>query len=117
MKMKKYETSRRDFLKFTACGSMLAALGQFQHTAAAVPMAQDYKALVCIFLFGGNDGHNTVVPMSASEYNAYISKRGGLALTGNRVLPVTTSTGGQYGFNYGMVELQGLFQPGQLPCP
>lgn len=91
---------------------MVTALGGFLPAEGA--MAQDYKALVCIFLFGGNDGHNTVVPMAPAEYNAYIAKRGGLALTGNRVLPVTTSTGGQYGFNYGMPEIQSLFQQGKV---
>ena len=97
----------------TAAGGMLAALGNLE-TANATPMAQDYKALVCIFLFGGNDGHNTVFPMSNTEYNAYIAKRGGLALTGNKALPITTTSGGQYGLNYGLVEMQSLFQQGKV---
>jgi len=110
--MKKNDFSRRNFLKLTASTGLLAALGQFNLTEAA--QAQDYKALVCLFLFGGNDGHNTVIPMSPGEYNAYLSKRGGLALTGNHLLPVTTLNGGQYALNYGLVELQTLFQQGKL---
>ena len=90
---------------------MVAALGNFAPISAAA--ASDYKALVCIFLFGGNDGHNTIIPMATAEYNAYLAKRGGLALTGNRLLPVTTTTGGQYAFNYGMPEIQTLFQQGK----
>ncbi|MEP7272211.1 MAG: DUF1501 domain-containing protein, partial [Acidobacteriota bacterium] len=103
---------RRDFLKLTAGGGLMAALGKFNLVEAA--QVQDYKALVCIFLFGGNDGHNTVIPFSASEYSAYQSKRGGLSLTGNQLLPITTVTGGQYAFNYGLVELQQLFQQGKV---
>lgn len=103
--------SRRNFLQLSASAGMLAALGQFNQTEA---QAADYKALVCIFLFGGNDGHNTVIPMSQTEYAAYASKRGGLALSGNKLLPVTTITGGQYALNYGLAEMQPLFQQGKL---
>lgn len=114
--MTKQDLSRRNFLKLTAStglsAGMVAALGQFEQAAAA--QAQDYKALVCLFLFGGNDGHNMVIPMSASEYPVYQAKRGGLALTGNKLLPITTTNGGQYALNYGMVEMQQLFQQGKL---
>ena len=51
--MKTNSFSRCTFLQLTASTGMLAALGQFNLTAAA--QASDYKALVCIFLFGGND--------------------------------------------------------------
>jgi uncharacterized protein (DUF1501 family) len=108
----KQDFSRRNFLKLTASTSLVAALGQFDFAAAA--QAQDYKALVCVFLFGGNDGHNTVIPLATSEYAAYQSKRGGLALTGAKLLPITTTTGGQYALNYGLVEMQQLFQQGKL---
>src|SRR3954454_14039706 len=108
--MTKEDYSRRDFIKLSAAGGMLAALGRYQPAAAMT--VTDYKALVCIFMFGGNDGHNTVIPFSPSEFAAYQAKRPGLALPANHVLPITTTTGGQYGFNYGMPELQQLFQQG-----
>ena len=111
--MTKQDFSRRNFLKLTASTGLVAALGQFDLAEAAAQNA-DYKALVCIFLFGGSDGHNTVVPMAANEFNAYLNARGGLALTGNKLLPITTTTGGQYALNYGLVELQTLFQQGKL---
>ncbi len=110
--MKTNPFSRRTFLQLSASTGMLAALGQLNLTAAA--QAADYKALVCLFLFGGNDGHNTVIPLSQSEYAAYASKRGGLALSGNQLLPITTATGGQYALNYGLAEMQPLFQQGKL---
>ncbi len=101
--MKTENFSRRNFLKLTGSAGLLTALGQFNLAEAAG--FQDYKALVCIFLFGGNDGHNTVIPMSASDYPAYANARGGLALSGNKLLPVTTTNGRQFALNYGMVEL------------
>ncbi|MFN0121367.1 MAG: DUF1501 domain-containing protein, partial [Blastocatellia bacterium] len=103
--------SRRNFLRMSAGAGMLTALGQFELAQAA---QQDYKALVCIFLFGGNDGHNTVIPLAANEYNAYAGKRGSLALGGARLAPITTATGGQYALNYGLLELQQLFQQGKV---
>ena len=43
-------------------------------------LAADFKALVCVFLYGGNDGMNTVVPMDATRYGDYARVRAGLAL-------------------------------------
>ena len=43
----------------------------------------DYKALVCVFLVGGNDGHNTLVPLTQAAYNDYLPARGTLALPDN----------------------------------
>src|ERR1041385_7578047 len=106
------DCSRRDFLKLSAAAGMLGALGSYRPAQGMT--VSDYKALVCIFMFGGNDGHNTVIPMSASEFAAYQQKRPGLALPNNHVLPITTTTGGQYGFNYGMPELQQLFGQGKV---
>src|SRR6185295_20250661 len=110
--MNQQDCSRRTFIKLGAGAGLLAGLGQLNSLEAQ--QAQDYKALVCIFLFGGNDGHNTVIPMAASEYNAYSSKRGGLALAGTKLLPITTTNGGQYALNYGLVEMQAMFQAGKL---
>ena len=47
---------------------------------AAAATATDYKALVCVFLFGGNDANNTVVPVDTSGYANYSAIRGPLAL-------------------------------------
>ena len=61
--------SRRGFLQAGLGLGALAALGQLNIAHAASPT--DYKALVCIFLFGGNDGHNTLVPLGSTPYNNY----------------------------------------------
>ena len=68
--------SRREFLQLSATVGMLSKLGGLRQAEAA----SDYKALVCLFMFGGNDGHNLVVPLDATQYAAYQKARGALAL-------------------------------------
>jgi uncharacterized protein (DUF1501 family) len=72
----------------------------------------DYKALVCVFLFGGNDSWNMVVPRSAAEYAAYQTARQTLAIEQAALLPVNplVSDGAQYGFHPSMTGLQQLFE-------
>src|SRR5437868_15065217 len=107
MKNTKQNFSRRNFLQLSASFGMLAALGRFNFTQAQ--SAQNYKALVCLFMFGGNDGHNTVVPLSSAQYSAYTSARGaGLALPPAQILPITDPSQGAVGLHYGLAELQKL---------
>lgn len=104
--------TRRRFLREASALLGAAALG----SAAQAQSASPYKALVCIFLFGGNDGHNTVVPMSTAAYNAYKSIRGGLALPGNdaTLVQVATPGGVPYGFNSGLNAIVPLWGQGKL---
>jgi len=74
----------------------------------------DYKALVCIFLFGGNDGNNTVVPIStpsnpANSYSNYAQIRGGLALPAADLNVIGNSKGDQYGLHPSLTELASLY--------
>jgi len=74
----------------------------------------DYKALVCIFLFGGNDGNNTVVPIStpsnpANSYSNYAQVRGGLALPASSLNVIGNSKGDQYGLHPSLTELASLY--------
>jgi len=89
-----------------------AALSRLQVARAAT--ISDYKALVCVFLFGGNDGHNCVVPLDSAGYNNYKTARAGLALPPSQLLPVNTSTNAPFGLHYGMPELQGIYNQGHL---
>jgi uncharacterized protein (DUF1501 family) len=50
----------------------------------------DYRALVCVFLFGGNDSNNTIVPMDDASYKAYQTVRGTLGLAASALKPVTS---------------------------
>ncbi|MYN18109.1 DUF1501 domain-containing protein [Rugamonas sp. FT107W] len=77
-------TSRRAFLQRA---SMLAMSGVAAPLAvnlaamaeASAATASDYKAIVCVFLYGGNDYANTLVPYDAASYNAYYALRSTLA--------------------------------------
>jgi uncharacterized protein (DUF1501 family) len=74
----------------------------------------DYRALVCIFLFGGNDGNNLIVPLDTSSYDAYSQIRGSLALASSALLPVTAKTGSRpFGLHPKLANLQKLFGGGQ----
>jgi len=59
--------------------------------AGALP--SDYKALVCLFLAGGNDANNLVVPFDANGYAAYTASRGTLALAREQLLAIAPQTG------------------------
>jgi len=93
--------SRRNFLRNSACGlgaaALLSSLDQLNlvHAMVQPPVASDYKALVCIFLAGGNDCNNTIIPLD-SEYNNYFNVRNGsgLAIPQASLLPLPNSIGG-----------------------
>ena len=78
--------------------------------------APDYKALVCIFLLGGNDSHNMVVPQSQAAFNAYKAIRGSLALPdGNaKLLPVSAADGTPYGLTDGLASIAPLWAQKKL---
>ena len=77
--------SRRDLLRASCCTAasfgMTAALGRLNmiHALAAGP-SSGYQALVCIFLFGGNDSNNLIVPNDTAGYQNYATIRQNLAL-------------------------------------
>lgn len=108
--------SRRNFMRI-ACRSVaaLGATGAFGRFGAMNLMAQstDYRALVCVFLFGGNDGNNTVVSMD--QYNSYSSVRQSLAIPQSSLLPITPASGNlTFGLHPALPELQGLFNSKNL---
>jgi uncharacterized protein (DUF1501 family) len=77
----------------------------------------DYKALVCVFLNGGNDCNNTVVPLDPAGYQAYSSARSasGLAIAQGSLLPITPpSIGTAFGLHPGLTELQTLWSQQKL---
>jgi uncharacterized protein (DUF1501 family) len=93
--------------------AMLARFGWMNALAQQNP--PDYKALVCLFLVGGNDGHNTIVPLTQAAFNTYKAARGSLALPdGNGPLvPVQDYTNGTpYGLNPGLSALAPLWGNG-----
>lgn len=101
---------RRDVLKFLGHGSAALTLSSLHASLHAADAADDYKALVCIFLFGGNDQSNTIVPTGSSAYAAYKSARPSLALASNTLLGLD---GVSLGLHPSLVELQSLYNSGK----
>lgn len=88
-------TSRRDFLKSATAMSLGGAAGfafdlnRFNAFAADV---SGYKALVCVFMFGGMDGHDTVIPYDTPSYNQYAGIRSALLSEYNGLVGGSTRT-------------------------
>ena len=108
--------SRRELLSgLSLLGVSAGLLGR----RSALAATGDYRALVCVFLYGGNDGNNMVVPVDA-RYADYAAARrqpgeGGLALSLDQLLPLTQASGvAEYGLHPSMPELQQLWNDGAL---
>jgi uncharacterized protein (DUF1501 family) len=108
--------SRRELLSaLSLLGASPLLLGRGSARAAAA----DYRALVCVFLFGGNDGNNLVVPVDARHAD-YLSARGdpgngGLGLALDQLLPLAPASGSAaYGLHPSMPELVPLWESGAL---
>ncbi len=125
---KHHKHTRRQFLGRVTMGcasigvtslfSGITNLGLINAAAAAnrpfIRQANDYKALVCIMLQGGNDSFNTLIPRGTSEYNEYASVRGGLAIAKNDLLAInpTNVSGKEFGLHPSLVNVQNLFEAG-----
>jgi uncharacterized protein (DUF1501 family) len=111
-------SSRRDFLKHSSCAALSAASASaaffdLMKTAAVAAPAQagDYKALVCVFLYGGNDAHNVLVPRTAADYAIYSRTRSTLSVPQAQLRALTFKDSAQreFGLHPSMPELQTLF--------
>jgi uncharacterized protein (DUF1501 family) len=121
----KNDQSRRAFLQTTATLGLAGAASPFVTTLAAIgeaaaSVATDYKALVCIFLYGGNDYANTVTPYDQASYDAYAKLRPSIAhqraaLDPTLLVPTTALPGGrQYALSPAMAPLMPVFNAGKL---
>jgi uncharacterized protein (DUF1501 family) len=98
---------------------MLSALAQVRLIGALAADASptDYKALVCLFLYGGNDSNNMLVPTDTTNYGLYSTDRTVLALPQSTLLPITPATysdGRTWGLHPSLPEVQQLFASGNL---
>src|ERR1700679_2827161 len=101
--------SRRGFIRAGAATVGTLALRPFGLLPALAQSGADYRALVCVFLFGGNDSNNTVIPMDDVNYPAYQSIRGSLALSTSELTPtVTSNTGAPFAFHGKLTEVANL---------
>ena len=124
--MNKQELSRRQFLRTASMASMAGLsvspfLLELNSLAAMAQQAapSDYRALVCIFLQGGNDGHGTVIATDSASFNAYTQARSGapgLAYNQGDLLPIVLKTpqnGRTFALNPYLTGVQNLFNAGR----
>ncbi|MEY2525961.1 MAG: hypothetical protein QOE73_732 [Verrucomicrobiota bacterium] len=134
-----FNPNRRQFIRQCACAalgttSVASTIWNLRSIRAATAngltpdAAGDFKALVCLFLYGGNDANNLIVPRDTIDYNAYAGARQGLALPLASLLPITPaaySDGRTFGLHPSLVDaptgagpnlpgLQSLFAQGKL---
>src|SRR5215471_5298888 len=138
----KEDPSRRDFMRTAACAavgttSLVSTVWDLRMINAAVgqtirgsTVPAGYKALVCLFLYGGNDSNNLLIPTDTTRYNNYTSFRGPLALPNVglpggvlAINPVSFGAGGvdgtgdpthTYGLHPSCTGIQTLFESGVL---
>jgi uncharacterized protein (DUF1501 family) len=123
------ELSRRKFIgnccAAVSATGMLSALAQLRvlgalansaNTVSSGSAPSDYRALVCLFLLGGNDANNLIIPNDTAGYATYASGRTSLALPQSSLLGINprTTDGRAWGLHPATGPLKALFDSGQL---
>jgi uncharacterized protein (DUF1501 family) len=124
--MNKFERSRRQFLRTASMASMagLSVSPFLLELNSVAAMAQTsggsgYRALVCVFLQGGNDGHGTVIATDPSSFSAFTTARSGapgLAYPIGELLPIvlrTPQSGRTFALHPALGGIQNLFNAGR----
>lgn len=113
---------RREFLhdscRSLGMAALAAGFAKFDLIAASAQTPADYKALVCIFLFGGSDANNMIVPLEASEYATYAAVRdsaSGIQIASSSLRPIVPSSlGRQFGLHSSLGDLVPVWDKGSL---
>ena len=114
---------RRDFLKRSLVGlggasSLWATTSQFNlvNAATSANSFTDYKALVCVFLLGGNDSLNMLIPIDQRAYDQYAATRQNLAVARNAALPikVTNTQYSSVGLHPSLAALHTIYEQGNM---
>jgi uncharacterized protein (DUF1501 family) len=123
--MCKTHQTRRQFLRTASMASMAGfyvspfLLELNSMAAMAQGTTSDYRALVCVYLQGGNDGHGTVIATDPSSFAAFTQARSGapgLAYPMSELLPITPRTpqsGRTFALNPNLSGVQNLFNAGR----
>lgn len=109
-----FQILRRNFLKGLGAITAANTLPGLSLMNAYAQAANDYKALVCLFLYGGNDGNNTVVPVQQAEYNVYAAGRGTIALPQAGLVQLAQATGTRFGLHPNLAPLQQIWTNGDM---
>ena len=124
--MKNISQSRREFLRTASRLSIAGSAAPFALNlatigAAAAQTAGDYRALVCLFMYGANDHNNTVIPYDTPSFNAYTGARSGIARTLGDLLALTPATpltgsnaGRQFALPKELAPLKTIWDAGKL---
>lgn len=120
--MSPLNAARRIFLRQASALSLAGTAAPFALNLASIgeasaSTAADYKALVCVFLYGANDAHNTVVPYDATSYSTYAGVRGALAWPQSDLVPLAPTAplpdGKHVALPTALAPLATLFDSGQ----
>lgn len=117
-----FENTRRKFLRQLGVASAfglaspLSALAKLKSINSILsspppPPFGNYKAIVCVFLHGGNDSFNMLVPNTLTEYTDYFNTRSNLALLQPDLLPIGS---GDFGLNPSMPDVRDMYNAGDL---
>ena len=116
--------TRREFVGSLPClalgtstlFSSLINLKAMNSLMGTTTVGDDYKAIVCLMMSGGNDSYNMVIPTSTNEYSEYATVRSNLAISRNEILGInpTNGDGRTFGLHPSMTNLRQLFDNGNL---
>lgn len=116
-----FSQNRRHFLGQASCGavSSIPVLNTLLNlsfaekiSAVTAPANGEYRALVCLFLSGGNDSFNMLVPREASAYAQYQATRSNLALAPGSLIDIHPTGQPTFAVHSGMPEVASLFEAG-----
>jgi uncharacterized protein (DUF1501 family) len=113
------EIKRREFFRLAFSIGSVGILGRLSrfglmNAFAQAASAADYKALVCVFLFGGNDSNNMVVPLYGAQGANYAAIRKNLALSPSSLIGIQTGNQGSFGLHSQLKDLQAIYASGNL---
>lgn len=118
MHLKKKYTSRREFLKLSALAGLgfatpFSSMNRFKAINSMLPRPAfpDYKALVALFLYGGNDSYNMLMPKSGQAYTDYQATRSNLAIDSAQMLGINSNT---HGLHPDLTNVHQMYQNGEL---
>ncbi|MEO8738278.1 MAG: DUF1501 domain-containing protein [Casimicrobiaceae bacterium] len=120
--MKNTRIDRRGFLRNLGTLSAFGLASRLDLVnlvaSAEAQSADDYKALVCVFMFGGNDGNNTIIPVDTGGYGQYATVRtaaSGINLPQASLLPIQPrNVGTPFGLHPALGEFQTLFNQNRM---
>jgi uncharacterized protein (DUF1501 family) len=105
---------RRRFLLSTSAIGAASTIPGLGLMNAVGQTANDYKALVCVFLYGGVDGNSMVIPVQSAEYAQYAAPRGGIAVPQANVVTLDQGANTRFGLHPSLAPLQPVWVAGKM---